>query len=180
MIKELINKIITLFVVCLLASGGLAFTYAATKEKIEKERLREQLEAAEKALPQAENFQEFKVEKRGNVGAVYKGEKNGEVVGYAVQVSPRGFGGPINLMVGIDPSGKVVGIKVVEHLETPGLGGEIEKDWFRNQFVGKSLKDKLKVKEDIDAIMGATISSRGVTEGVREALEFFKSQLEGR
>lgn len=180
MIKELVNRVITLFIVCLLASGGLAFTYSATKERIEKERLREEMEAARKTLPEAEKFRKVKVESIGNVGSVYKGELEGKLVGYAIQVSPRGFGGPIKLMIGVDPSGKVVGLEVVEHLETPGLGGEIEKDWFRKQFEGKSLADKLKVKEDIDAIMGATISSRGVTEGVREALEFYKESLEGR
>ncbi len=180
MIKELVERVITLFIVCLLASGGLAFTYSTTKERIEKESLREQMEAAERALPEATSFKKVNVKLKDNIFLVLEGKKDDKVIGYAIQVSPRGFGGPIKLMLGIDTQGRVVGLEVIEHLETPGLGGEIEKDYFRKQFIGKSLEDKLEVNEDIDAIMGATISSRGVTEGVKEALEFYQAELAGR
>ncbi len=169
--KEALGKIIPLFVVCVLASAGLAFTYSATHERILFEQRREQREAAAKTMPQATDFEELEnmaeaKQKFEELDLVLKASKDGELIGYAIQVLPRGFGGPIRLMVGVDAEGKVIGLQVVEHLETPGLGGEIEKDTFKNQFKEKTSQDALKVGEDIEAITGATISSRGVAEGV--------------
>lgn len=180
--KEVLGKVIPLFVVCLLASAGLAFTYSATHERILLEQRREQREAAAKAVPQATDFEELENlaetrQKFKELDLVFKASKDGELVGYAIQVLPRGFGGPIRLIVGVDVKGKVIGVQVVEHLETPGLGGEIEKDYFKGQFKGKTSQDALKVGEDIEAITGATISSRGVTEGVKTALMVYKDFL---
>jgi electron transport complex protein RnfG len=180
--KEALSKIIPLFVVCLIASAGLAFTYSATHEKILLEQQREQREAAAKAIPQATEFERLKnlneaKQKFEELDLVLKATKDGKLIGYAIQVLPRGFGGPIRLMVGVDTEGKVIGLQVVEHLETPGLGGEIEEETFRGQFKGKTSEDALKVGEDIEAITGATISSRGVAEGVKTAVMVYKDFL---
>ena len=76
-------------------------------------------------------------------------------------------------MVGIDKNNKITGIEVISQQETPGLGAKIKESSFLQQFIGKTLEE-LKIKKDggkIDAVTGATISSRAVTNGVRQAIE---------
>ena len=105
----------------------------------------------------------------GIVTAVYQGAN-----GYAVQVCPSGFGGGIDMMVGIDLNGNVVKITVISHAETPSLGAVAAADSsageaFRGQFAG--LSGELAVGDQIDAISGATITSKAVTVGVNAALD---------
>ncbi len=107
----------------------------------------------------------------GLVSKVYKGKN-----GYALKVTPVGFDGPISLMVGVDFSGKVLGISVVSHSESAGLGAIIASstsagEAFRNQFIGQ-LGPVLVSKDGgtIDAITNATITSRAICDGVNAAL----------
>ena len=96
--------------------------------------------------------------------------------GYAVQVTPSGFDGEIDMMVGIDPAGKVTAISIISHTETAGLGAVAAADSaagqrFRDQFSG--LTGILAVTKDggtVDALTGATVTSRAVTEGINAAL----------
>jgi electron transport complex protein RnfG len=97
--------------------------------------------------------------------------------GYAVQVTPGGFDNTITMMVGVDKSGNVLGIDVISHTETAGLGAVSDADTpagiaFREQFKGAS--GSVSVTKDggqMDAITGATITSRAVCAGVNAALE---------
>ena len=106
------------------------------------------------------------------VSKVYASE-----TGYAVQVTPGGFDNTITMMVGVDTEGKVLGISIISHTETAGLGavaaaGTPAGEAFRGSFVGKS--GSVSVTKDggqIDAITGATITSRAVCGGVNAALE---------
>ena len=106
------------------------------------------------------------------VSKVYASE-----TGYAVQVTPGGFDNTITMMVGVDKSGNVLGIDVISHTETAGLGAVSDADTpagiaFREQFKGAS--GSVSVTKDggqMDAITGATITSRAVGAGVNAALE---------
>ncbi len=89
--------------------------------------------------------------------------ENAERLGYCMAVSPSGFGGDINLMVGLDTEGNVIGVRVVSHSETPGLGSRIENESFLSQFISGA------ENAACDIISGSTISSRAVEEGVRMA-----------
>lgn len=107
----------------------------------------------------------------GLVSEVYASE-----LGYAVKVAPNGFGGAIEMMVGIDKAGNVLGISVIKHAETPSLGAVAAASGsagenFRNSFV--SLSGEVKVSKDggeADTISGATITSRAIADGVNIAL----------
>lgn len=100
--------------------------------------------------------------------------KDGVAVAYLVPGEGVGYGGKIKLLVASDPSGTLLGYKVLAHNETPGLGDKTTQPKFRSQFVGKRVEnlEVVKVHEDgkIDAITGVTISSRAVTKAVRESL----------
>ena len=108
----------------------------------------------------------------GLVTKVYQGPN-----GYALEVTPGGFDNTITMMVGVDNEGNVLGISIVSHTETAGLGAVAAADTsagnaFRDQFVGVS--GSVSVSKDggeIDAITGATITSRAICAGVNAALD---------
>ncbi|NCB28595.1 MAG: RnfABCDGE type electron transport complex subunit G [Clostridia bacterium] len=106
----------------------------------------------------------------------FKATKDGQDAGYCVEVMPKGFGGALTLIVGINSDGTVAGAKVTAHAETPGLGAKAQQDpsWMA-QFAGKAADGSLAVTKDggeINAITGATITSRAVTKGVNTAAQF--------
>ena len=110
------------------------------------------------------------------IDGVYKATKDGEEVGYCVQVEPKGFGGNVTMIVGINADGTVAGAKVTSHAETPGLGAKSQADpnWI-TQYAGQAADGQLQVTKDggtINAITGATITSRAVTDGVNTAAAY--------
>jgi electron transport complex protein RnfG len=120
------------------------------------------------------------LESDARVHRVRQGER---ILAVVVPVtSAQGYGGAIRLIVGIDRTGTVTGVKVLEHRETPGLGDRIDparSDWIA-RFTGTSLGDpapeRWQVQRDggaFDQISGATISSRAVVRAVRHALDYF-------
>ncbi len=120
---------------------------------------------------------------------VYRARKNGQVTGVAYEIFGTGYAGEIKLMMGIAADGKLLGVRVLAHKETPGLGDKIEvkkTDWierFTGLSVGNPPIERWKVKKDggqFDQFAGATITPRGVLAAIRSGLEFFaehKSQL---
>jgi electron transport complex protein RnfG len=106
----------------------------------------------------------------------YAAKAGGKIIAYIIPYETKGFGGKINLLVAVTPENTVLGYDVTSHNETPGLGDGITKDAFKNMFKGKAM-DHLKVtkapsdKEDIQALTGATISSRAVTDGIKKAVQ---------
>lgn len=164
---------VTLLLITGLVAAALAGVNNLTKDAIAENREKKTQQALAQVLPQAEDLQKLTVEgDAGVVTAVYKSGSS-----YAVEVAPMGFGGQITMMVGI-ADGAVVGVSVVSHAETSGLGAVAAEssargEAFRSQFVGQS--DPLAVGDQIDSISGATITSKAVTDGVNAALEYVKN-----
>jgi electron transport complex protein RnfG len=113
---------------------------------------------------------------------VFRARKNGQVTGVAYEIFGTGYAGEIKLMMGIAADGKLLGVRVLAHKETPGLGDKIEakKGPWIERFTGLSLGnppiDRWKVKKDggdFDQFAGATITPRGVMVAIRGGLEFF-------
>jgi Na+-translocating ferredoxin:NAD+ oxidoreductase subunit G len=154
-----------LFLVCAVAAGSLAFFADITAKPIAEQARVEQQEALKRVAPDATAFTEIAPGKRW--GATNSGATIGEVLA----VDAKGYGGPIKMMVGLDASGRLTGVRVLSQTETPGLGNKISTDGFLAQFVGKT-QAELRIKKDggsIDAISAATISSRAVTNALRSA-----------
>ncbi len=113
---------------------------------------------------------------------VYRGRRGNQVEAVVFQVVGKGYAGPIVCMMGVDKAGHVLGVRVIKHAETPGLGDKIDPakaDWIHG-FVGKYLgdppPDKFAVKKDggvFDQFAGATITPRAVVKAVKGGLEFF-------
>lgn len=105
----------------------------------------------------------------------FAAEKGGKVIAYVVPSESKGYGGEIKMLVAISTDGKVIDYNILSSNETPGLGDNASKEPFRSQFKGKKEANLTVVKdpsdkEDIQAMTGATISSRAVTLAVKNAV----------
>lgn len=164
--------ILVLFAICAVCSLLLGLVNMITVEPIAKS-TQAKTDAAMEAVLAADSYEE--VEYTGGdpiVTAVYKAGD----AGWVVQAAPSGFGGTISMVVGVHTDGTVSGVSIIKMSETSGLGANAAKDTFRAQFAGKS--GTLAVTKDggeINALTGATITSRAVTSGVNSALEAVKT-----
>jgi RnfABCDGE-type electron transport complex G subunit len=108
---------------------------------------------------------------------------DGIIKAYIVETYGKGYSSYINILVSVDTNGHVMKMEVLNHGETPGLGDEILLDYFKDQYTGKG-KDQMVVikgetEDKIQSITGATISSRAVTTGVKDALELLEKYESG-
>jgi len=183
-VREIVKLIVVLTAFCVCSAFSLAFVKEATKEKIEYQKLKILVAPAVKAVfPSYDNdpiLERVKVklsEKEViNVFPAKKAgaKKAGSLIGIAYEGIGSGHGGAVEVLVGIDLNGKILGIKVVKHGETPGIGTKaVESQEFLNQFKGKGVGSKLTVGGDIVAVSGATETSAAITEAVRKAIEIF-------
>ena len=171
MVKYVARLAITLLLITSLVAAALAGVNAITAPIIAQINYQKTQDAIDAVLPGGGESVPF-TDDSGWVSTVYKSE-----TGYAVEVTPTtGFDGDIAMMVGIDLQGNVLGISVISHTETAGLGAVAAAktsagESFRGQFVGTS--GSVSVTKDggtIDAITGATITSRAICDGVNAAL----------
>lgn len=104
--------------------------------------------------------------------SVYEVRADGELVGYTVKVIASGSQGDIEMMVGADTAGAATGVAIVDNSETSGIGSKVmtNVNGVLDQFKGMSGAGSLAVGKNVDAISGATVSSKGVTAGVNAAL----------
>lgn len=115
-------------------------------------------------------------------GEYYKAQKQGKTIGYIVRSFGKGYSGYIDTLISVDTNFVIYSIDVLHHTETPGLGDEIEKDYFKKQFKGKTIEHlkviKGETKEDIEAITGATISTRAVSEdAVKKGIKLLQDKF---
>lgn len=181
------NMIVSLGVATILSGGILGVMYEVTKEPIAEQELNQQLEAIREVAPPFDNNpkeEAVTVTVNGVACTVFPARENGKETGAAVEATTmEGFGGEVTLMVGFDSEGKVTQYRVLKHSETPGLGSKMQ-EWFREpkgarSIIGKSPeKTKFRVTKEaggeIDAITGATISSRAFLGAVRSAYEAYR------
>lgn len=170
--KRILALGLKLMFFCVISAALLSWVYLITKPKIELYARQAFENSLREVIPAAVSFREVK---KGNQ-IIYEGLTNGNVKGSAFALAPQGYSGKIEMLVGVDREGKVSGIKILNQRETPGLGANVIKQKFLNQFLGKSSQDPLEPKKDIDAITGATISSRAVCRGVRDALKINQTE----
>lgn len=164
---------LTLFLITTIVAGLLGLVNYVTADTI-AEQIAQKAENAMRQVLEADSYEPLDVPEESAVTAAYRaGDK-----GYVVRVAPNGFGGAIDMMVGVDVSGAVTGVAIVSQSETASLGANCTREDFRAQFTGKT--GTLSVSKDggeIEALTGATVTSRAVTEGVNTALEFVQEVL---
>lgn len=180
--KEVIIVTVTLTLICLITTALLAIINNVTEEPIAQNLVKAENEARKSVVADASDF----VAK--NDGEYYEAvDANGNVIGYAVSKSAKGYGGDVVVMTGFDAEGKILKVEIVSaDDETPGLGQNITKDSFLEQFNGKSGELKLVTASqatgadnEVDAVTSATYSSVAVVNAVNEASEIVKNAVGG-
>ncbi len=120
--------------------------------------------------------------KDGKTVTVFRAKQAGKIAGTAFQIEGTGYAGSIRLMLGVRADGSIIGVRVLAHKETPGLGDKIEVkkgNWilkFSGLSLDKPTEPHWKVKKDgggFDQFAGATITPRGVVKAVHEGLQFY-------
>ena len=177
---------VILLVITAVAAMILGYTNDITKGPIEQQMVQANITARQTVLPTAKEFEEVSKDQfdgYANIVEVYKGLKDGEVVGYTVKTNPGGYGGAVEVMVGLGVDEIVTGVNIGSHQETPGLGAKAS-GTFKDQYNGKSTQKDLEVikagetgDNEIMSISGATITSRAVTKGVNSAIKLFNEKL---
>ena len=199
--RSTVMLVVVLTLVCLISAFALALVNGLTEDRIAEQKRLAELRAVEVALPrdyvECENdpSQDVKTvsnwkEANGTPKKICVGKKDGKIVGVAFTSRGEGYGGFITIMMGVDLNGKITGIEILEHLETPGLGANIEKQSFKSQFRGKfrdgSPAGKLQVVKgrkaeknwEVEALTGATVSPRGIVQALNNGLAMFEKHKE--
>lgn len=161
---------INLTIACLLSGAIIAGVYAVTAPVAAQERVNLKNKAMKEIVADAQSFAPIE----GKTDW-YAAVKDGKTIAYVVPAESKGYGGAIKMVAAVGPDGKVINYKILSHNETPGLGDKAAEPKFSKQFAGKSPQDLEVVKtptdKNIQALTGATITSRAVTKGIREAAE---------
>ena len=188
--KDMFKLGLNLLIISAVAALLLALTNSVTASTIAQRNEQANAEARKLVLESAQDFEQVKDVKTDNskgveVSEIYEAlDASGNTVGYTLKVLPSGYGGTIELMVGIDSAkGQVSGINVVSNSETAGLGAKATNPEFSDQYKGKPLEELSVLKNgtpgdtEIKAISGATITSTAVTNGVDAAIEVYNNSL---
>lgn len=185
--KKIVSLGLILFTVTAITGLILGFVYEITAGPIQKTQERLKTEALAGALPEADSFSplEFTGGPDAILTDIQEAKREDRLAGYCITVTPKGYAGPIELVVGITSEGAVRAIRVLNQSETPGLGAKAALPSFSGQFEDKTA-EKLTVSksppsapDQIQAISGATITSDAVVTGVNAALDYWKKNLAG-
>ena len=167
--NESVKMILTLVLIAVIVAGAMAGVNMLTKDKIAQNEVDKLNNSLKEVLP-AQTYEQRVTEG----GTVYIAKNGDKVQGYCVSCTVSGYGGDINVLVGLDTEYKVTKISILSHGETPGLGANATNDKFKKQFEGKaagtlSAEKNASGKNEIQAISGATITSKAVTKAVNDA-----------
>ena len=193
--NEIVKLGVILFVITAVAGLLLSLSNSLTSDVIKKaiEAEISGPEVANLVVPGAVSIESFdtelvekiKLENEKFVDLRECKDENGNLLGYGITTkSPvKGYGGDIEIILGISIDGEIVGVKVASHKETVGLGTGIEKPKFQGQFIGKTTDEQFIVtksainKNDIETLGGATFSTKSFTSAVNNAMEIYNNYL---
>ena len=177
------NMVVSLLVITLVAGFSLGYVNDLTLAPKAKAKLAKKVNALQLVLPEFDNdavsqVVRIKADDTKDSVEIYPAMKDGEVIGAAITgASEKGYNGLIKIMVGFKPDGTINNITILEQKETPGLGTKMKNERFLRQFRDKDpSRFDLKVKKDggeVDALTGATITTRAFAEATQSAYDAF-------
>lgn len=167
--------------ICLVVALLLGAVNSVTKPRIDAIEKGKKEAAMAQVLP-ADEYVPWEGKLYDRVTGLYAANAGGSGIGWVVETTASGSQGPITMMVGVDPDGKVTGVSIVSHSETPNIGTKVVADQsVLDRFVGMShTGGEITVNSGanrFDGVSGATVSSRGVTAGVNTALDMVSELL---
>ena len=184
-------------IVALLASGALAVVSEVTAPAIAAAEAKDLRDSLSEVLPPGLADNDFlkdtvELERDGKKLTIYRARHGEDMKAALFKVAERGYSGEIQVLMAVDMEGRTLGVRVLKHTETPGLGDKIEvrkDDWvldFNGKSLGEPAPEKWGVKKDngvFDQFAGATITPRAVVKAVKGGLEFFtarKAEITGQ
>jgi Na+-translocating ferredoxin:NAD+ oxidoreductase subunit G len=179
--SDLIRMVTALSTVAVMSGVTLVFVYRYSMPKIEANITQATEQGIKNLFPAAEDIKEIAVE-----GVYAAKDRTGKLLGYAFTAEGSGYQGTIKMIAGISPDLSVMnGIEILESQETPGLGAEIGRDGFKEQFLGLETKEPVEYVKNqkpekanqIEAITGATISSRAVVRILNDRIAVLREKL---
>lgn len=187
--ESIFNLVLRLVIITVCAGLILGLVYAVTKDPIAQQELKKATEARQAVLPDAQEFKEIALsgidydhDKFSAITEVYEGVANGQPAGYTYSIVTKGYKAGLKLTIGIGADGKVAGVQITGHDETPGLGAKAVDSEFTDQFKEADgpivvAKSPTGAVNEIQALTGATITSKGVANAVNLAREFGEQYL---
>jgi electron transport complex protein RnfG len=178
---SLFKPAIVLLIICMISGLLLGYVDGLTRPVISKLDEQTKKDAMAEVFADADSFGDSKEDK--DITYAQALDKDGKTLGYVLETTVNGYGGDIDVMVGIKQDGTINKAKVVSaDDETPGLGQNTKKESFIGQFTGKSgtfklVKTSPSSSDEIQAVTSATISSTAVTKAVNSMTEYFSENL---
>lgn len=169
--KEILSPTITLCVICLIVALLLSATNLVTHNKIDEMNKKTETSSRELVLPGTKQFEDSKDQTYaiGKIGT--------DISGYVFTTKTKSYGGDLSVMTGIDKNGEVTGVVILSISDTPGLGLNAQKETFRNQYKQTAPEKGFEVVKSaatgdgqIEAMTGATVTSKAVTNCVNQAV----------
>lgn len=178
--KETIKLGMILLIITVISAGVLAVSNNLTKDKIAEIEMEGSIVALKQVFGEDSKFKPLDEGKLSEIIAsnsaiieIFEVYKNDNLNAYAIKTNSSGFAGDLVTLTGFSLEGNVIGMRLLEHSETKGIGSKAEEPSFAEKFVGKTVDSEITV----DIISGATYTSKGVLDGVNIAREIFNTQL---
>ncbi|MBF0551561.1 MAG: RnfABCDGE type electron transport complex subunit G [Deltaproteobacteria bacterium] len=186
--REILRLVVVLSIICAVAGFSLALVHKVTKAQIDYQQVKFVKEPAVKRVLTGYDNDPIKDRKELEIGKdkygrpqfllVFPAKKEGKTFALAMETYGKGYHGDEGVMVGIDvESGKLTGIGITSHSETPGIGAKAVEPSFTDQFKDIAIQEDVKKKSDggkIEALSGATLTTNGVLSAVNSALKYYK------
>jgi len=158
---------ITLAVVAVISAALLTGVHNVTEPVIEQREASEYVEALERFFPEFDQFQTEKIN-GDTFDLVY--DQAGDKIGVMATVKTQGYEGTITYNLAVDNEAEIIGIRIISHSETPGIGDVITTANFQDQFIGKDFEDPIEDGEDVDSVSGATLSTGAMISSIRRTV----------
>ncbi len=181
--REKVFPTLSLVIVCLVTTLLLTITYGATKDTIEARVEAEEVSARLAVMDEADDFiyleGEEAMDSSGSTHGLYAAYKEDMLIGYVFDLAVDGYAGPISMVIGVSTNDHTItGLRIIEHTETPGLGGEATDAVFYEQFDGlggdgvqiSAVKTDANDTDEIEVLSAATVTTNSVVRGANIAL----------
>lgn len=188
--NETLKLGLILLLITVISAGVLAVSNNITAERIAEADKIANEQAQKEIVAEADEFRTLDENKlkeiqnaNSNILEISEAYSNGTLVGYTIKSVSSGYGGDVVMITGFSLEGKITGMKVLNHSETPGLGANSTKSYFSDSFKNKSVTNELYASKnpsgesEVQALTSATITTNAVLAGVNAAREVFVSKL---
>jgi Na+-translocating ferredoxin:NAD+ oxidoreductase subunit G len=162
--RDILRLSITLALVGILSASLLTYINGVTAPIIAERQEAEYRQALELFFPDFDSF-ESEQQNGDYFDLIY--DSSGNLIGIMSTIQQQGYDGYITYNLAVDGEGVILGLIIISHSETPGIGDIITTDSFKEQFIGKSYEDPITAGEDVDIVSGATVSTSAMISSVR-------------